>query len=167
MEMITELESGIFSAPSNISMEKFMRDWLESKRLSVLENTWNTYSNLVRGHIIPTFGRDKPMQLTPGKISKGYANLFNNSELTESTVAEVHKVLNAAPVKKTRPRNRALGFWNGGQAKLILSAIRYHREYIAFKLELAMGMRQSEILGLRWKDILLTVTLDGVTLSDL
>ena len=43
--------------------------------------------------------------------------------------------------------------WDEGQLRTFLEVAKSHRLYIAFLLAATTGMRQGEILGLRWQDI--------------
>jgi integrase len=43
--------------------------------------------------------------------------------------------------------------WNAHEAITFLRAVRAHRLYAACVLVLVLGLRRSEVLGLRWQDI--------------
>ena len=60
----------------------------------------------------------------------------------------------ADPDRGRRPEMRTL---NQGQAMQFLETVRGHELEALFVLALTTGMRQGELLGLRWKDVDLEV----------
>lgn len=166
-KMITELINGNFVEKSKLTLEKYMSDFLESKKPTIRENTFSTYLGISKNYIVPYFGKTLIQNIGASDISKMYAKLLE--KVTSSTVRDVHKVLSLALnqaykwgiiknnpmqlIKKPKPNKKELRIWDKPQFQLFLSTVKPHRLYIAFHLALSTGMRQSEILGLRWKDV--------------
>src|SRR5690606_13349692 len=77
----------------------------------------------------------------------------------------INDALNRAVTWGDIPRNVASGVdlpsgkkakfevWNEEQLALFLEEAKISRYYVAFELAASTGMRQSEILGLRWIDV--------------
>ncbi len=59
----------------------------------------------------------------------------------------------ASKVKLPKGAKKEMLVWNELEIKRFLEFAKENRYYIAFELALLTGMRQGEILGLRWKDI--------------
>src|SRR5437870_4566257 len=41
----------------NITLELYLQNWLTSERQNVKQSTWRGYDKIVRGHLIPAFGK--------------------------------------------------------------------------------------------------------------
>jgi integrase len=59
----------------------------------------------------------------------------------------------AADIPKAKPGEKDLEFFTAAQAQAFLAAASQKRLYALFALALGTGMRQGEILGLKWEDI--------------
>ncbi|RKN86788.1 site-specific integrase [Paenibacillus ginsengarvi] len=168
-ELIVQIENSEYKKPVKQSLEKYLIDWLESKRIGLKKNTFSIYKHHIEHHIIPAIGKIELAKLTPAEISTLYAMLISEKHLSEGTVRDTHKVLTAALgqalkwgmiiknpaslVEKPKVNRKELSVWDAEQAKTFLAFAKKHQNYIAFLLALGTGMRQGEILGLRWKDV--------------
>jgi len=56
-------------------------------------------------------------------------------------------------VEAPRMRHAEMQVFSAGQARAFLAAIRSERLHALFVLALAAGMRQGELLALRWQDV--------------
>jgi integrase len=54
--------------PGQLTVAKFMADWLESTQHRVRPSTYRSYEQLVRVHIVPALGRVKLAKLQPGDV---------------------------------------------------------------------------------------------------
>lgn len=177
-EMIVQVENRDYKKPVKQPLEKYLREWLESKRIGLKSNTYASYKHHVENHIIPSIGKVDLSKLTPAEIGNVYSNLITEKKLADGTVRDTHKVLTAAlgqavkwgmlirnpaaVVEKPKSARKELSVWNAEQARSFLEIAKKHREYLAFLLALGTGMRQGEILGLRWKDVDLKEGVIGV-----
>ncbi|MCZ8518857.1 site-specific integrase [Paenibacillus caseinilyticus] len=168
-ELIAAIEGGTYSNNPKQNLETYLTEWLQSKAITLKKNTFASYTNIVTHHLIPAFGKIELTKLTPAHISKFHAELLNDKGLKEGTVRDIHKVLTtalnqavkwgmlqknvASLVEKPRPRAKELSVWNEEEAKRFIKTAVKSRSYIAFLLAISTGMRQGEILGLRWKDV--------------
>jgi integrase len=89
--------------------------------------------------------------------------------LADSTVMRIYNIVNtslntaeklqiipknvAALVDKPKVRKSEIKVWDVGEVQQFLEVAKGNRYYVAFHLAVATGMRQGEILGLRWVDI--------------
>lgn len=108
------------------------------------------------------------------EISKLYSIKEKSSSqgkirLSERTIQDIHKIIkssfNTAVKRKYLPYSPAadaeapkvprkeMSVWNVEESVRFLKLSEKHELYLAFLLALTTGMRQSEILALRWKDI--------------
>lgn len=169
-KIISEFSSGTYVEKNKLTLGTFMNDFLETKKQSIRESTLRNYLQVTKNHIIPHLGKMTLQNITPADISRFYAKLLE--KLSNNMVGNVHILLSSALsqalrwgmmknnpmqlIKKPKQIKKEMRIWDKKELKLFLSAVKQHRVYIAFHLALSTGMRQSEILGLRWKDVDLT-----------
>lgn len=167
-KVVHELNSGTFVQPTRTLYEEFLRDWLEDKKLSIKDQTYKNYVTIASTHIIPTLGRFQVQQLSAVILQKFISTLSGNG-LANSYIKKIIDVLNgflkkakrlglitANPmeiIEKPRISKQEISVWDVQDLNQFLSVAKDDRYYLAFLLAIATGMRQGEILGLRWKDI--------------
>ncbi|WP_433946214.1 tyrosine-type recombinase/integrase [Paenibacillus sp. SN-8-1] len=146
-----------------------MADWLKDKKTSVKAHTLETYSGLVNNHILTTLGDLKLGEISPRHIQNLYNLLFETGRLSDENIQKCHTIINeslkraagwdmiiknpAALVDRPKARKKEMLYWTEEESQKFLDTAREDRYYHAFLLALTTGMRQGEILGLRWKDI--------------
>ncbi|MFJ2609718.1 tyrosine-type recombinase/integrase [Streptomyces sp. NPDC087425] len=131
-------------------------------------NTYSKYESKVRLYLLPHLGKTSITRLTPAKVRSVMA-LLTREEVPAPTRFEVlrtlRNALNRAVKEEILTRNVALlvdmpkvdtdkgKAWNPSEAIRFLYAARAHRFFAAFVLVLVLGLRRSELLGLRRQDI--------------
>jgi integrase len=143
--------------------------WLEeSMKGSVKPTTYENYSQLVRRHVIPAFGRTKLKNLTTDHIRR-----FRRRKLDEGLSTRtvqcllflLRKALQQTVEDGLIPRNVAQGVkvsqvgkeeirpLSPEQIKRFLEAANGDRFYALYVLAIHTGLRQGELLGLLWEDV--------------
>ncbi len=143
--------------------------WLaETIRPNRRPQTYRSYEQIARCHLIPTLG---PIQLT--KLEPARVQALLNGKLAAGlaprTVAYIRAVLRQALGQALKwgqvPRNvatlveppRAERFeirpLDRDEAAQLLAAARGDRLEALYRVALSLGLRQGEALGLRWEDI--------------
>jgi integrase len=156
----------------------FLADWLEVVRPTVKPRTWIRYRQLVSKHANPALGTIKLMKLTPQQVQGMYANKLAEG-LSTTTVNHLHAVLHRAfdqavrwglvvrnvcdLVDAPRMAHHEMQVLTPDQAKIFLAAAQGHRLEALFVLALTTGLREGELLALKWRD--LDLDLDGGTLQ--
>lgn len=131
-------------------------------------NTYAKYESKVRLYLLPHLGKKPLVKLTPAQLRTFMAAL-KREKVGAATRFEVLRVLrnalNRAMQEELLTRNVALlvdmpkvskdkgAAWNAREAIAFLRSVRAHRLYAACVLVLVLGLRRSEVLGLRWQDI--------------
>lgn len=131
-------------------------------------NTYAKYESKVRLYLVPHLGKKSLIRLTPRQVRECLALLAKDG-VPAPTQAEVLKTLrnalNRARAEELVGRNVAELVdmpkvskgegkpWSAKEAITFLRATRAHRLYAACVLVLVLGLRRSEVLGLRWQDI--------------
>jgi integrase len=167
-EILANAEQGIMPAPERLTGATFLERWLEDDASHLDQYTVKNYTVHVRRHIIPAIGRIKLAQLQPAHVQGLYAAMQKQG-LAAKTIRNAHGVLHTALGKAVRwgliPRNvaslatppkaKAAEFrtLTVEEAKRLGRAARGSRWAPMLLLALTTGLRQGELLGLRWADI--------------
>ena len=138
-------------------------------------STFARYGQISRDHIAPTLGRVRLKVLTPAHV-QGLYRAKLDSGLAPRTVQYIHVTLHKAlkqalrwglvsrnaaeAVNAPRPIKKEISPLSPDQSRALLEAAREDRLRALYVLAVTVGLRQGELLGLRWED----VNLDTATL---
>ncbi|WP_339321801.1 site-specific integrase [Paenibacillus sp. FSL W8-0194] len=164
-----QLDDNTYVKPSNMLFSEFLKEWLVSKSVKLRKVTLESYTQRVDHHISPALGHYELTKISTAMIEKFYIKLKTEKQLSERSILDIHKVLKSSfdaavkrkyvsynPVKDAetpKVSQKEMTVWDLPETLAFLHAARDNRLYIAFLLALNTGMRQSEILGLTWKDV--------------
>lgn len=160
-----------------LTVAAYLADWLAMKRPTLKASTYVRYEQFIRLHLVPALGTTKLAKLAPHDLTRLYAALaapdHQPRSLTSGTIKLIKVMLHGALdyAVKTRlcarnvaaiapaPRvtRKERPWLNGNEAQAFLTAAHGDRLEALFVLALTTGMRQGELLALRWAD----VDLDG------
>lgn len=200
----SEYYEGTYIDPSKTLFGVYLLDqWLPIKPLA--ESTKDMYDSYIRNHILGTMiaetplanltiimiqdfvqmlkekkiiiGKNTPKEtsLSPNTIKKIYSiiNTSLNDAVTMKKIKEnpAKKIINKPATQKTKST-----VWNQAQIRRFVESAEGKSRYsLVFRFTLMTGLRQAEVLGLRWKDVNFeqcivriqqTLTHDGKTLKD-
>ena len=166
----------LMTAPNGreITLGEWLEDWLEYViRPNREDTTYYGYQSIVRNHAIPAMGRVPLAQLDPMRIQAYYSWLRLEKRLSANTVHKHHILLHTAlktaqrqglleenPVERVEAPRQApprQSYYNSNQLRALLRAVKGHRLELVVRLAASLGLRRSEICGLRWEN----VDLDG------
>ncbi|MFF1289426.1 tyrosine recombinase XerC [Bacillus thuringiensis] len=171
LELEQSLTLGTCIQPNKLLYKEYLLErFLEDKMTKVKKQTLNTYRWIVEKHIIPAIGDVELTKLNPMIIQGLYNKLTKEKVLSDENIQKVHTLINdslkkaerwgliarnpAALVDRSKAVKKEITVWNVEEVRQFLKyAKKSGRYYIAFLLALTTGMRQGEILGLRWKDV--------------
>ena len=163
------VDDGADLAAECLTIAQFLSKWLTaSVKPSTRHKTFTTYESLCRTAIVPRIGKRQLAKLTALDLQSLYTDLAE-SRLSPRSVHHVHRVLHRAFSQAVRwklilrnpcdgaqaPRvaRAEMRAWTPEQAHAFLLVVRDHRMHALYVLALTTGMRQGELLGLRWSDI--------------
>jgi integrase len=163
-------DHGIRPASQQLSVGRFLADWIElSVRARVRPRTAESYASTVRLYIVPALGRIALAKLEPEHVRRMLADLAARQTLSATTLRYVRSVLRTALGQALREgkavRNvatlvdapakghRELRPLTRDQARAFLDGIRGDRLEALYVTALGTGLRQGELLALRWQDI--------------
>ena len=153
----------------NMSVGEYLDRWLnDSGRGSVRLSTYERHEQIVRLHLKPALGRVKLTKLTPAHVQGLYRDKLD-SGLTPATVQKIHTVLHKAlaqalkwnmiphnvadAVKAPRPAPEEMHPLSPDEARKLIEAVRGDTLEALYVLAVHTGMRQGELLALKWEDV--------------
>ncbi len=176
---LSDRENGLVFDARRLTVGEYLGHWLEdSVRDTVRQRTWERYEQLVRVHIKPALGRIKLKALTPAHVRGLYREKLDDG-LASRTVQYIHVTLHKAlkdavadgliprnvtdAVRAPRAKGKEINALAPDQARAFLEAAgevgdRFEALYV---LAITAGLREGELLGLKWEDL----DLDAGTLS--
>ena len=150
------------------TLADWMERWMEDELLgSVKESSWQTYRNLLKRHLLPRLGGYALTQLTP-KVIHDFVKELESSELAESTVRGVYRLLSSAMryaldegvIRKNPCRRIHIQHRERGEQRVLsrfeqekLRQVADGSRDLPALLSLYTGMRLGEICALKWTDI--------------
>lgn len=160
---------GSYAEPSKMLFADYIQQWFEKKKNSISEQTVTLYESIIRVHIIPALGELPISKITGLHIESFLFKLLADGFAPE-TVRRIHSVINtslnaaerlelvtrnvAAKVEKPKVIRKDLLVWEPDYVADFLEKIKGRSRFsIAIFLAVMTGMRQGEILGLRWSDV--------------
>jgi integrase len=177
-QAMTDADRGLIFDRADLKLGPYFDGWLKAIRDTVRQRTWERYESIVRVHIKPALGAAKLQALTPNHLRALYRDKLD-AGLAPRTVNYIHVTLHkalkdavsdglipknvAAAVRSPRPEKPEIHPLTREQARRLLDAAsknsdRFEALYI---VALHCGLREGELLGLRWEDL----NLDAGTLA--
>jgi len=167
-ETLSKIQNGLSFAGAQTTILGYFDEWLKAIKPSLKPKTWLQYEQVSRVHILPHIGKFKLKDLRPDHIQSLY-----NQKLEEgkslSTLRIIHAVLHRSlnqaikwgligtnptdAVSRPKPKKREMKVLNEIQVLSFLSVEKGTRYEALYHLAIATGLRQGEILGLRWSDL--------------
>lgn len=164
---------GLNVQPNRETVAHFFTGWLETIKPRLQPGSYVTYEASLRRQVIPLLGAHRLDRLRPQHIQSFYAQLLEGG-LSANTVNRIHNSVIFPPLEQALrwnliPRNVAglvdlpkiekveAQVFSMEQARVFLSAIQGDPIEALYVVAITTGMRQGELLGLRWSN----VDLDG------
>ncbi|WP_280209575.1 N-terminal phage integrase SAM-like domain-containing protein [Brevibacillus sp. AY1] len=91
-DLLNAANKGEYVEPSKVLYKNYLSDWLDSKKISVRESTWKSYSDWVRLHIIPALGELEISKITPQRVEKFMLDLSKNN-YAGSTMQKIYTII--------------------------------------------------------------------------
>src|SRR5215216_6423073 len=169
-ETKNQIGKGLTFRGAGTTLQDFLAEWLKTVSSSSSRGTHATYSWTTEKRILPYIGNVNLMDLRPDRIQRFYIHLQKEG-LSNHAVAVTHKTLRVAmnhavklgllgrnPCSGTippKPNETEMKFYDDHEVKCLLKTAREigDRLYPLYYLAIHTGMRQSELMGLKWADV--------------
>jgi integrase len=166
---VSDRVGGLVFDGDHETLEAYLRRWIdEVLRGTVKQSTFENYTYIARLHIIPELGRVRLRALKSRDVRRHYREKLD-SGLSPRTVQIIHTVLRKAlqqavgddvlprnicdAVTAPRQTKREMQPLTPEQAKRLLENVREDRLRALYVLAITAGLREGELLGLRWEDV--------------
>lgn len=149
-------------------------EWLQTYRLTVKESTYNSQLHVLNCYILPRFGEMRIKQITPQFCQEAVNDWYINYKKYPNFIGLTSRVFEYArvqmqlisdnPMQDTiRPKRRLklderryeAPYYNRQQLQHFLSCVEELNDpqaSIVFRLLAYTGMREGEVVGLKWTD---------------
>jgi len=157
------------------TFEEYAADWVKQyAKVECKQNTWESYERNLRLHIFPTFGKLRLPDITRARVKEFLADQVAQEKHSRNTIrlmiAPLRAILNHAIEDDLIDRNPAVRIGRFYRVhfearkptaltphesqRLLDAAQKFDPEYYPlFLCALRAGLRQGELLGLKWGDL--------------
>jgi integrase len=166
---LAERADGIVYDDENLTVGEYLNSWLKgSVRGSVRQSTFDRYEIAVRVHIKPALGRVKLKKLSPAHVAGFYQDRLAAGSAPAS-VNKLHVTLRKAldqavkwhmvprnvaeAVKAPRPAPPEMRTLSAEETRKLIEVARGDKLGALYMLAVHTGMRQGELLALKWQDV--------------
>jgi integrase len=166
---LADREGGLTFDAGAMTVGEYLARWLShSVRDTVSQKTYERYESIVRVHLSPALGRIRLKALTPDHVRGLYREKLD-SGLAPRTVLHIHRTLSkalkqaaddgliprnaAASVKPPQARREEMQPLSRDQVGMFLDTVKGDRMEALYVLAITAGLRQGELLALKWEDV--------------
>jgi integrase len=167
-ELLSSLDKGVYTPPGRLTFAEHLNNWLDGYvKVNCLERTLDNYRSIVNYHFIPELGHILLRQLTPQAIQSYYGRACER--ISARTVLYHHRILKeslkyavrqgylgrnpADLVDPPKPRKKTMRTLTPEEIKTLLEVALDNQFYPVIYTAISTGLRETELLGLRWRDI--------------
>jgi len=176
VELLANVEKGSYIKPQRLSLAEYLQQWLDGYvSTNCSPRTSDSYQSITSRHLIPNLGHVPLTQLQPQHIQQYYAHALTQGRvngkggLSGRTVLHIHRVLFQAlkyavrqgllirnpaelvdPPRARKPKMKTL---TPHEVSKLLNAATDTPYYAIIYTAVNTGLRQAELLGLRWRDL--------------
>jgi len=167
-DTLRDHEHGVLPRSGRLTVEQWLTSWMRSIESSVRARTFEHYAGIVRLHLVPSIGRRPLSKLTPSDVET-MLSAHVKGGMSPRSAHHVRAVLrnalkgaerdglvsrNAASLARPpRVVKTEMTTLSPAQVTAFLAAIKDDRLEALYVTTLGLGLRQGEVLGLRWSDV--------------
>ncbi len=167
-ELLVNFEKGIYTPPGRLTVAEHLHNWLKGYvKTNCSQRTLDGYQSIIETHLIPALGQFQLKHLHPQAIQSYYGKACER--LSPRTVHHHHRVLSqslkyavrqgylarnpAELVDAPSPRKKSMRTLTPGEVEVLFENAQDSYYYPVIYTAVSTGLRQAELLGLRWRDI--------------
>ncbi|GAI24133.1 unnamed protein product, partial [marine sediment metagenome] len=154
--------------PGRLTVGEHLHNWLEGYvKTNCSQRTLDGYQSIIETHLIPALGHIQLKALYPQAIQSYYGKACER--LSARTVHHHHRVLSqslkfavrqgylgrnpAELVDAPSPRKKVMRTLTPGEVEVLFENAQDNYYYPVTYTAVSTGLRQAELLGLRWRDV--------------
>jgi len=167
-ELLVELQKGNYASVGRLTLAEHLQQWLDAYvKTNCSSRTLEGYQSIIDHHLIPELGNIQLKYLRPQAIQGYYTKACQ--KLSPLSVHHHHRVLSQAlkyavrqgflsrnpaeMVDPPSPRNNPMRTLTATEVEALLTSVKDSCYYPVIYMALSTGLRQAELLGLRWRDV--------------
>lgn len=167
-ELLVGLDKGIPVPAGRLTVAEHLTQWLDGYVMTNCSpRTYDGYKSIVERHLIPALGHIKLKALQTPAIQGYYGHACET--LSARTVHHFHRALSQSlkyavrqgylgrnpceMLDPPRPRKKTMRTLTPAEVETLMDSAKDTRFYPIYYTALSSGLRQAELLGLRWRDI--------------
>jgi len=167
-ELLVSYANGTFAVTGRLTVAEHLKNWLEGYvKTNCTLRTLEGYKSIIDRHLTPALGHLQLKNLKVRDIQRYYGKACQN--LSARTVHHHHRVLfqslkyavkqgdlglnPAERVDPPTPRKKTMRTLTPSEVEHLLNVAQRSSYYPIYYTAVSSGLRQAELLGLRWRDI--------------
>ena len=167
-ELLVSLEKGIYTPPGRLTVAEHLHNWLEGYvKTNCAQRTLDSHQSIIETHLIPALGQVQLKHLHPQAIQAYYGQACER--LSPRSVHYHHRVLSQSlkyavrqgylgrnPCELVDPpswKGKAMRTLTPSEVEVLFENAQDNYYYPVIYTAVSTGLRQAELLGLRWRDI--------------
>ncbi|MDQ3826376.1 MAG: site-specific integrase [Actinomycetota bacterium] len=167
-ELIKCAEQNIPVPSASLTVANYLDEWLAHIKQHVRRSTWKSYEGNIRLHVLPRIGSKRLARLGVREV-RMMIDQMRRDGVGQPTIQYVHATLRAALehayreelvtrnvaklVRVERPKVLPREPLSADEARMLLDNTTNHPQYALWVVLVMLGLRRSEICGLRWEHI--------------
>lgn len=168
--MLNERDAGKLITERDQTLREYLDFWLKAHRATIRITTYAMYHRYLHTRIIPALGHIGMRKLSLEMFQSLYQEWEIEEGLSPNTIRLLHNIMKKAlndavrwkkisynPMQyaKVPPARKPINVYilNDGEVERLLQCVVQVRLYPLFKMALLLGLREGELLGLKWNDI--------------
>lgn len=168
-QAVAAIDSGTYTAPSRLTVGGWLDIWTAEYLGGVKPRTAELYKASVNTYVRPALGALKLDTLNAHTIQGFYNSLSKDRGLSPKTVKNVHGIFHKAlqqavkigylrfnpadACELPRVERKEIHPLDENDISRFIEAIKGHRFEAVYLVTLFTGMRQGEVLGLKWENV--------------
>ena len=165
---MSSLDKGVYTPPGRLTVAEHLHQWFDGYvKTNCSYGTLDSYQTTIEIHLIPALGHIQLKHLQPQAIQSYYGKACE--KLSARTVYKLHRVLSQSlkyavrqgylsrnpcelvdPPREVAKQMRTL---TPAEVEVLLNTAKGNRYYPVIYTAVSTGLRQGELLGLRWRDV--------------
>lgn len=176
--ILTETARGTYVEPTKMTVAEYVQRWLEDIRGTIKDRTHEWYATIMAKHVLPRIGHIALAKLTPLDVQDFYRQLLD-ADVSPARVNACHRTLKcclnqavrweliarnpASLAEPPRSPKRDIQTLTPDQIRRLLEVAQPTGRASLYMAAVTTGMREGELLALRWQDVDLEQCVISVT----
>lgn len=179
-ELLHSLDQGVYAPTGRLTVAEHLHQWLEGYvKTQCSVRTLDAIQSIAEHHLIPALGHIPLRQLQPAMIQAYYSRACE--KLSERSVHYHHRILKQSLkyavrqgylgrnpcelVDPPKPRKKLMRTLTQSEVGMLLDHALSNQFYPVFYTAVSSGLRQAELLGLRWRDVDPDITVAALSVN--